>query len=48
MVIFQGLQIADGSLMAIVFRRWIKPDEERAAADKGLEQGQEKQQGGNG
>ena len=29
MVIFQGLQIAAGSLMTIVFRRWILPDEEK-------------------
>ncbi len=29
MVIFQAFQIAGGSLMTIVFRRWIRPEEER-------------------
>ena len=29
MVIFQGLQIAAGSLMTIVFRKWIRADEKR-------------------
>lgn len=29
MVIFQAFQIAGGSLMTILFRRWIRPDEER-------------------
>ena len=30
LVIFQGLQVVAGSLMTLVFRRWIRPDEERA------------------
>lgn len=34
MVIFQGFQIAGGSLMTLVFRKWIWPDEEREAAEK--------------
>lgn len=29
MVLFQAFQIAGGSLMTILFRRWIRPDEER-------------------
>lgn len=29
MVVFQAFQIVGGSLMTIVFRRWIRPDEER-------------------
>ena len=29
MVIFQGFQIAGGSLMTIAFRKWIRPDEDR-------------------
>ena len=37
MVIFQGLQIAGGSLMTIAFRKWIAPDEERADAGSKLE-----------
>ncbi|KAI9875091.1 MAG: hypothetical protein M1830_008885 [Pleopsidium flavum] len=34
MVIFQGFQIAAGSLMTLVFRRWIRPGEEREDAEK--------------
>jgi hypothetical protein len=30
MVIFQGFQIFQGSLLTIVFRRWIKAEEEGA------------------
>ncbi len=30
LVIFQGLQIVGGSLLTIVFRNWVRPDEERA------------------
>ena len=29
MVLFQAFQIAGGSLMTILFQRWIRPDEER-------------------
>ena len=29
MVPFQAFQIGGGSLMTILFRRWIRPDEER-------------------
>lgn len=31
MVIYQGLQVAAGSLLTLAWRRWIKPDEEREA-----------------
>jgi len=30
MVIFQGFQIFQGSLLTIVFRRWIKAEEQEA------------------
>ncbi|MCJ1283333.1 hypothetical protein MMC26_002661 [Xylographa opegraphella] len=33
MVIFQGFQIAAGSLLTIAFRRWIRPEEERAVEE---------------
>jgi len=33
MVIFQGFQIFSGSLLTIVFRRWIGAEEEKAQAD---------------
>jgi sodium/bile acid cotransporter 7 len=33
-VIFQGLQIVCSSLLTIVFRRWIRPEEERIAAEE--------------
>jgi sodium/bile acid cotransporter 7 len=33
MVIFQGFQIASGSLLTIVFRRWVRAEEERKAAE---------------
>jgi solute carrier family 10 (sodium/bile acid cotransporter), member 7 len=35
LVIFQGLQIAGGSLMTIPFRRWVRDEEER---EKGMEE----------
>lgn len=34
MILFQGLQITISSLMTIAFRKWIRPDEERAEADE--------------
>ena len=34
MVIFQGLQILAGSLFTIVYRRWVRPDEEREEAER--------------
>ena len=34
LVIFQGLQIVGGSLITLAFRRWIRPDEERADAER--------------
>ena len=36
MVVFQGFQIAAGSLLTIAFRRWVRADEER---EKGRERG---------
>lgn len=33
MVIFQGLQIAMSSLLTLAYRRWVRPDEERKAAE---------------
>ena len=33
MVIFQGFQILGGSLLTLVFRRWVRPDEEREDAE---------------
>ena len=33
MVIFQGLQIAAGSLMTVVFRRWIRAEEKENLED---------------
>ncbi|KAF2814720.1 uncharacterized protein BDZ99DRAFT_458710 [Mytilinidion resinicola] len=33
MVIFQGFQIASGSLLTIAFRRWVRAEEERKAAE---------------
>ncbi|MCJ1401751.1 hypothetical protein MMC11_004968 [Xylographa trunciseda] len=35
MVIFQGFQIAAGSLLTMAFRRWIRPEEEREKGDEG-------------
>ena len=37
LVIFQGLQVVGGSLMTVAFRRWIRPDEERADAERKME-----------
>ena len=37
LVIFQGLQLVFGSLMTVAFRRWIRPDEERADAERKME-----------
>ncbi|MCJ1415987.1 hypothetical protein MMC32_002322 [Xylographa parallela] len=34
MVIFQGFQIAAGSLLTIAFRRWIRPEEERGKGEE--------------
>ena len=34
MIIFQGFQVAGGSLLTIAFRRWMPPDEERVDAEK--------------
>lgn len=34
MVVFQGFQIAAGSLMTIAFRRWLREDEEREEREK--------------
>lgn len=34
MIIFQGFQVAGGSLLTIAFRKWIRPDEERGHAKK--------------
>lgn len=34
MIIFQGFQVAGGSLLTIAFRKWIRPDEERVEAKR--------------
>ena len=34
MVLFQGFQIAGGSLMTLAFRKWVQPDEEREEAER--------------
>ena len=34
MIIFQGFQVAAGSLMTLAFRRWIRSDEVREDAEK--------------
>ena len=36
MVIFQGIQILEGSLLTIVFRKWIRPEEELEESQKSV------------
>jgi len=38
MVIYQGFQIAAGSLLTILFRRWVRADEEKEAQSKAAAQ----------
>jgi sodium/bile acid cotransporter 7 len=38
MVIYQGLQIFAGSLLTLVFRRWIEPEKQRTAASQPTEE----------
>lgn len=38
-IIFQAFQVGIGGIMTISFRRWIRPEEQREAAEKGGEAG---------
>jgi sodium/bile acid cotransporter 7 len=36
-IIFQAFQVAIGSISTVVFRRWVRPDEEKESREKALE-----------
>lgn len=41
MVIYQGLQVAAGSLLTLAWRKWIRPEEERKAQKQEAEESPE-------
>ncbi|KAL6712380.1 hypothetical protein ACN47E_000257 [Coniothyrium glycines] len=41
-IIFQAFQVAIGGIMTILFRKWIRPEEQKEAAEKQAEEGRSK------